>query len=161
MKRLILVRHAKSSWEFDVIDHARPLKQRGINDAHLVASAFKLLNITFDYVISSDATRALSTANIFREILSINDTIFKLDHNLYDFSGELLTKTIKYCSNAIESILVFGHNHALTAFVNAYGTKYIDNVPTSGLTILEFEIDNWSDLKKGTTIKTIFPRDLK
>jgi phosphohistidine phosphatase len=57
--------------------------------------------------------------------------------------------------------MVFGHNHAITAFVNAYGSVYIDNVPTCGVVIIDFDINNWKDLNKGKTVKTLFPRDLK
>ena len=57
--------------------------------------------------------------------------------------------------------MLFGHNHALTSIVNIFGSKYIDNVPTSVLVNITFDIDNWNDIKKGVTTLTIFPRDLK
>ena len=57
--------------------------------------------------------------------------------------------------------MLFGHNYAITAFVNTYGDKYIDNVPTSGLVAIEFDMDHWNELKPGKTLITLFPRDLK
>jgi len=162
MKKLILVRHAKSSWKHDVIDHERPLKSRGFNDAEIVSKHLKnseLLNI--DLVLSSDAMRAKTTAGIFVSNLEISQEIFNLNHDLYDFSGENLIKTIKQCDDNISNLMIFGHNHALTAFVNTFGSIYIDNVPTSGVVFIEFEINSWKNLTQGKTTKTLFPRNLK
>ena len=57
--------------------------------------------------------------------------------------------------------MVFGHNHAITHFVNKFGDKFIDNVPTCGVVIIEFDIDEWRNIKKGKTVKTIFPREFR
>lgn len=161
MKELILVRHAKSSWEYDVIDHERPLKNRGFNDANLVSNHLKNENFNIDLVISSDAVRAKTTAEIFIENLNISNDIVQFEHNLYDFSGELLTQVVKNCNDAVDLLMVFGHNHAITAFVNTFGDKYIVNVPTTGTVMLQFDINSWADLKSGKTIMTIFPKELK
>ena len=77
------------------------------------------------------------------------------------FQGENLLQVIKNCDDTVNNLMVFGHNHAITAFVNTYGDKFIDNVPTCGVVIIEFNINNWKDLKKGKTVKTLFPKDLK
>ncbi len=161
MKRLYLVRHAKSSWKHDVSDHKRPLKNRGFKDAHLVSKHIKGLIRLPDLVISSDAMRALTTANIFISNLGLNEDDIVLNHDLYDFSGHSLTKVINSCDDSVNTLMAFGHNHAMTYFVNTYGNRPIGNVPTSGFTHIEFEIDSWKDLEKGKTIETVFPRDLK
>lgn len=161
LKKIILVRHAKSSWKFDLIDHQRPLKTRGYNDANIVSKSFKREGITVDKLVSSDAVRAKTTAEIFIKNLNIDESIIEFNHNLYDFSGEKLIEFIKNSSNVVNNLMIFGHNHAITAFVNTFGTEYIDNVPTSGVVIMAFDIMDWSDLKPGKTLKTIFPRDFK
>lgn len=161
MKKLIIVRHAKSSWEYNVIDHQRPLNNRGLNDAQLLSKYLKNKNLNIDLVVSSDALRAKTTANIFISSLEINHELFILDHSLYDFSGENFTQKIKACDDSINNLMVFGHNHAITAFVNTYGNKYIDNVPTCGVVIIEFNTERWQDLNKGQTVETLFPKDLK
>ena len=161
MKKLIIVRHAKSSWEYDVIDHERPLTERGITDAGVVSTTLKKMSFSPDFVITSDALRAKSTADIFVANLNISSDIFKQSHELYDFSGEKLLSVIRGIDNTFSSVMVFGHNHALTYFVNTFGNKYIDNVPTSGVVIIEFDIDDWKYLTKGNTVKTIFPRDFR
>ncbi|WP_100611668.1 SixA phosphatase family protein [Confluentibacter lentus] len=161
MKKLLIIRHAKSSWEHDVIDHERPLEPRGFTDAKLVSNTLKNSRLSVDYVISSDANRAKTTAELFISNLNIDTNLLKFNYDLYDFSGEKLLSTIKSTNNDINHLMVFGHNHAITFFVNKYGDRYIDNVPTCGVVIIEFDIQDWNDLKKGKTIKTIFPRDLK
>ena len=161
MKKLILVRHAKSSWEHDVIDHQRPLKTRGFKDANIVSNNLNNRDIQIDMVLSSDAVRAKNTAEIFMNSLNIDRSIFYLKPKLYDFSGRDLIKVITECEDFIDHLMVFGHNHAITAFVNSFGDQYIDNVPTCGVTMIEFGIDTWKDLKPGKTVLSLFPRDLK
>lgn len=161
MKKLILIRHAKSSWEYDVIDHQRPLKERGYKDAALVSKALQKLNLNIDLVLCSDAVRTRMTSEIFISELNINPEIVKLNHDLYDFSGNDLIRTIKSCDTTVNTLMVFGHNHAITDFVNTYGSTFIDNVPTSGVVIIEFDIDNWKALKPGITQNTFFPRNFK
>ncbi|MCB4808640.1 histidine phosphatase family protein [Tamlana sp. 62-3] len=161
MKKLTIVRHAKSSWEYNLSDHERPLNARGFKDAGLVSNALKHLELYFDKLISSDAMRAKTTANIFVENLKIKKSICSLNRDLYDFSGEKLIQVIQSNSNDINHLIVFGHNNAITSFVNLYGDVYFNNIPTCGVCILEFDIDEWRNLKQGKTIKTIFPKHLK
>lgn len=161
MKNLYLVRHAKSSWEYDLSDHERPLNNRGYKDANLVSKHLKGSLDLPDLVISSDAVRAKTTATIFVENLGISEDIFELDHSLYDFSGQQLTEVIKNCDDSTNTLMVFGHNHAMTYFVNTFGNKPIGNVATSGFTHIELDIESWKDLKKGITIQTLFPKQLK
>ena len=161
MKKLILVRHAKSSWENNLSDHDRPLNDRGIADAILVSNHIKESDFSADLVLSSDAVRAKTTAKIFVENLQIEASIFHLENDLYDFSGSQLLHLIKNCDNSINTLMIFGHNHAVTAFVNTFGDIPIDNVPTCGVVSIVFDIDNWENIAKGETVSTLFPRDLK
>lgn len=161
MKKLVLIRHAKSSWKHNVIDHDRPLNKRGEDDVELVSNHLKKSRLEVDKVLSSDALRAKLTTNVFISNLNIDKDLVSLSYNLYDFSGINLTKAIKEVEASINCLMVFGHNHAITDFVNTYGDKYIENVPTCGVTIINFDIENWKDLNKGKTIYTLFPKDLK
>ena len=161
MKKLILVRHAKSSWEFNVTDHERPLNEKGIKDANNVSNELNLKDLNLDLVLSSDSVRTKTTANTFISNLNIKESLVYFNHDLYDFSGGNLVRVIKNCDKNINTLMIFGHNHAITAFVNTYGSIYIDNVPTCGVVIIDFDINNWKDLNKGKTVETLFPRDLK
>ena len=62
MKSLLLIRHAKSSWDFDVEDFDRPLNHRGKNDAPEMAKRLLKKDIKIDAFISSPAKRAITTA---------------------------------------------------------------------------------------------------
>ena len=161
MKRIILVRHAKSSWEYDVNDKERPLKQRGYNDANLVANAFKLKDFEVNKIYCSPAKRALETCEIFFKTLKIDQINPIIVEDLYDFGGNNVISFIKSLSNDENNVMIFGHNHAFTSISNIFGTTYIDNVPTSGLVMISFNTDSWNSIEKGRTELTIFPRDLK
>lgn len=161
MKQLLLVRHAKSSWDAPLRDYDRPLTNKGIQDAHLVSS-----NI-IDYlpksflVWSSAAKRALETAVIFAQNISfpVESIIFK--EALYTFDERKLEQIIKSCPDDYDHLMVFGHNEAITNFVNKFGSTFIDNVSTSGFVNIIFDQTSWKYIEKGITQKVIFPRDLK
>jgi phosphohistidine phosphatase len=161
MKTLYLVRHAKSSWKHDVDDHERPLKPRGERDAKLVSKKVAQEIDPPQRIISSDAVRALSTARFFQEALQIPASDFKTDAALYDFTGQQVMRVIKSLDAKLDSVLIVGHNHAFTSVANMLGNRYIENVPTCGFVMLQFEEKNWSEITTGRTIKTIFPKDLK
>lgn len=161
MKTLYLVRHAKSSWKHDVDDHKRPLKERGIKDGLLVSKKVAKKIDSPQKIISSDAMRALSTAKFFKEALNVDDRNFETNHQLYDFSGQNVMRIIKAFDDKLDSVMIVGHNHAFTSIVNMLGDRHIENVPTCGFIMLQFNIEKWGDITTGTTVKTIFPRDLK
>ncbi len=161
MKTLYLVRHAKSSWKHDVDDHKRPLKKRGQRDAHLVSEKVKAEIVPPQKIVTSDATRALSTAHFFKEALDVPESNFEMEHELYDFSGQNVMRIIKSLDDSLDTVMIVGHNHAFTSIVNMLGDRYIENVPTCGFVMLQFDEDHWKDITTGRTVKTIFPRDLK
>lgn len=161
MKTLILVRHGKSSWEYNVSDKDRPLKERGVNDALLVSSKLRDKNLNIDAVYSSPANRALHTCMIFLRQLEFSFSNLEIVEDLYDFSGDSDLNFIKGLDDSLNVILVFGHNHAFTQLANSLGNIYIENVPTSGLVHLKFDVDNWKSIAKGTTVETVFPKELK
>lgn len=161
MKTVYLVRHAKSSWKHDVIDHQRPLKGRGRKDGKLVSEYVKN-NITApEKIFSSDAVRAKTTAIYFKEAFEIDDTNFTTSDRLYDFSGHNVVDFIHEIDDSIHCVMIVGHNHAFTSIANMLGNTYIDNVPTCGFVQLEFEDEEWKTIVSGKTISTVFPRDLK
>lgn len=161
MKEITFVRHGKSSWKYDVSDSKRPLKKRGIEDVRLVSEAFSKYDFEPDLIFTSPAKRAHDTCKNFIRNASFSEDKVQIIDQLYDFGGQGVINFIRSLDNNLTKIMVFGHNHAFTSIANTYGTKYIDNVPTSGLFKIDFEIDNWSDLDQGKTVLTIFPRDLK
>lgn len=156
---LILIRHAKSSWDFDVCDKERPLSKRGITDAQLVFNELKVSLSKSITIWCSTAKRTRQTAQLFCSICAYNFDDIEFKNELYTFSNVDLEKIIN--SNVAENLIIFGHNNAITDFVHKFGNYYIDNVPTCGVVMLKFENSNAFQTKKGVITKTIFPRDLK
>ena len=161
MKQIILVRHGKSSWDYEVSDKDRPLKERGINDTHLVAEKFSSLNENIDFALSSPANRALHTSMIFLRNVGFDFNTFRVTPELYDFSGNSVASVVKDLSDSWNTVIIFGHNYAFTTLANTWGDTYIENVPTAGLVHIAFEVDSWSDIKQGKTKLILFPKHLK
>ena len=161
MKSVIFIRHGKSSWDYEVADTDRPLKERGITDAQLIGRALKSEGIMVDRAYSSPANRALHTAMLVLRQTKFSLQYFRVVPELYDFSGEGVLQFLKSRNNSLNTILIFGHNYAFTTLVNTLGDTYIDNVPTAGMVHIQFETDNWAALHDGKTVKTIFPKQLR
>ena len=161
MKILTLVRHAKSSWTHHVTDLERPIKKRGMTDVMLISNDFSNNELVLDAVFSSPAKRSLETCNIFFERIKHLNTNVIINSDLYDFSGSKLINFIKSIDNKYNNVMLFGHNNALTNFINVYGDIYIDNLPTSGLAKFEFDIDAWKNLKPGKVVKLLIPKNLR
>lgn len=161
MKRLILVRHGKSSWKHDVADDERPLKKRGYKDGKLVAGAFEKFFSKPVKVWSSPAVRALETATIFKEKLQIEDRDFSIKSSLYTFNKNQLLDQISQCDPRVDKLMIFGHNPAMTFLANQLGDQNFDNIPTTGLTVIDFQTDSWDKLQNGKTILHLFPKNLR
>ena len=161
MKNLILIRHAKSSWDSPIKDIDRPLEIRGIKDAHLVATNCKPFLPRTYLMLSSIAKRASETAIIFAQNIMYPIENILFNDELYTFDENKLERIIKSLNNSYDNVILFGHNEAITNFVNKFGDIFIDNVPTAGLVWLQLETNSWDMINKGKTLRTIFPRNLK
>jgi len=161
MKTLYLVRHAKSSWEFDLEDHGRPLNERGLLDASLVARNIKDGIKAPDKIMSSDAVRAKTTAMLYLKALGIDPSVLILDPKLYDFNGREVEKIVRGTSDEVNCLMIFGHNNAMTSLVNKWGDLEIENVSTAAFTELVFKQKKWAEIKNGTTEQYITPKQFK
>lgn len=161
MKTLVLVRHAKSSWDHDIADIERSLSSRGYGDANLLSKEFLKYNFVPDALFSSPANRAVTTCKIFIDNCNYQSNQLKIIQDLYDFGGRQVANFIDTLGDENQNVMIFGHNHAFTAIANSFGDIYIDNVPTCGLVMIQFNIDSWKNLDKGHTKLTLFPKELK
>jgi phosphohistidine phosphatase len=162
-KTLVIIRHGKSTWDYEGIsDFDRPLKEVGISNTQLVAQKIKSLGIFPDLVLSSPANRALHTALIVaREIhyplnqIAINTTLYT------EFEKDIL-ELIKNTDNQTNTLFIFGHNPVFTDLPNYFLKAQIDNLPTSGAAILQFEASTWKEISKKNLLSevTIFPKSL-
>jgi len=161
MKNLIIVRHSKSSWDLPLNDIDRPLSKRGIHDAHLISSKLHDLLPKSFIIWSSNAKRAKETAMIFSQNLLISYENIQIEEELYTFEVKKLEEIIKKCKNTYDNLILFGHNEAITNFVNKFGDTFIENVPTSGVVFMHFDTNDWNELEKGKVNRFIFPSHYK
>src|SRR5690606_14252396 len=119
MKKLLLYRHAKSSWEDPYLeDHKRPLALRGLRDAPYMAQRLKKKGIFPDAIISSDTERAKATALITAENLHFPKKQIEWSRRLYHASAETILSKITQTDNQYNLLFVFGHNPGLTDLVD-------------------------------------------
>ncbi len=159
MKTIYIVRHAKSSWVYEGIkDIDRPLKLRGINDAYLISQVLQKKISTPDVFVSSCANRALHTGLIFSYAFNFPLVNFTISKSLYSFSDGYLIKTVKALDDSFDSAIIFSHDHGINTFVNKFGNKQIDHVPTCGVIGIKFDINHWKNIKSGETVLVEFPK---
>ena len=159
MKNLILIRHAKSNWDLPLPDKERSITSSGIKKSIKVANkSINSINPSVKIWCSS-AKRTQLTAKIFLNCWNINEEKIEVKEELYTFDCHKLEEIIKSCPNNCNNLILFGHNSAITDFVNKFGNKFVSNIPTSGLVSINFEATSWSIITKGTTQTIIFPSE--
>lgn len=163
MKKLFLIRHAKSSWDDPTIsDHERPLNERGIRNANFMSNLLKEKNIIPDLIISSTAKRAHQTANIFSENLNYTKKI-KFDSRIYEATTQNLLEVISEIENKYNYVFLFGHNPGLTNFANFISTQSIFNLPTCAIVGFDLPIERWKNISRHSAklIFNEFPKKYK
>lgn len=162
-KTLVIIRHGKSTWEYEGIsDYDRPLKEVGIFNTIAIAQKLRGLGVHPDLIISSPANRALHTAMIVARELHFPLNQVAITPALYSEIDSDVLHFIKSIDNQHICAFIFGHNPVFTDIPNMFLSKTIDNLPTSGAVVLEFETSNWNDISK-KTVKSeslIFPKTL-
>lgn len=164
MRTLYLVRHAKSSWkDAELSDMKRPLNKRGKRDAPKIGNLLRKRNEIPDLIISSPAKRAFSTAKRFAKGLKYPGKKIATKKQLYMGSSENFIGVISQAEKKFKSIMLIGHNPGLTEFVNEISGENIDNIPTSGVVRIDFDIDEWGEIKnsKGKMIFFEYPKKEK
>lgn len=152
MKTLILIRHAKSSWKDQTLpDRERPLNTRGKNDAPLMGQILFEKNIIPDLVLSSTAKRAKKTAQkIFFDIYGFMESQIHLTDDLY-FTGVafhlLIINTLLDTKN---TVVLVGHNPDFINLIDFLTHESLQEMPTSGIYCLDFDINSWKEVKENT-----------
>jgi len=154
MKKIYLVRHAKSSWDsVEMDDFDRPLNERGEKDAPHTAKLLKHRNVVPDRMITSPANRALSTCLVFAKTLEFDKKSIKKETMLYHASPDILLEVLKslpeYKNDDSEVVFLFGHNPGITEFANNLLTVAIDNIPTCGVVAATLNIETWKEISFG------------
>lgn len=163
MKTIYLVRHAKSSWEYlELPDMDRPLKGRGIRDAHLMAGWLSDFVDRAPVLYTSPATRTLHTAMIFARTLGIPLDQVRMADPLYAASHDQIAGFLSALPDELEAVMLFGHNPGMSEFISDAVPGFTENVPTAGVAVLEFETSSWNSLQGGAELRYFdFPKNLK
>ena len=149
MKHLLLIRHAKSSWDdFSQKDFDRPLNHRGDRDAPAMAKHLLGKKIKIDAFVSSPAKRAYTTCKYFAEVYGKKEkTIIKVPQ-LYEPSVKAFYEVIKKLDDEFENVAFFSHNPGVTAFANELTDTGIDNMPTCGVFAVKIDAKDWKDFER-------------
>jgi phosphohistidine phosphatase len=148
MKKIHLLRHAKSDWgDASLEDINRPLNTRGIRTAKLMASKLVEAGCPFVNVFCSPAVRAQSTITLINEQLADTNIDWKTDDALYTFDSSELFLWFQSLDESISECLIVGHNPAFTNFASKISDCDIGNIPTCGYIQLTASRDcRWSDI---------------
>ena len=150
MKQLLVIRHAKSSWENTYLkDFDRPLNQRGERDAPYMAQQVLNRGIKIDAFVSSPAIRTLETCKHFMQAFGENVESIIAVPAMYQATDIGFLKTVCGFDDRYNTVALFGHNTGLTDFVNDLTAVRVDNVPTCGIYALKIDVDRWKDFKTG------------
>ncbi|MCC3859866.1 SixA phosphatase family protein [Pseudemcibacter aquimaris] len=163
MKKLHLIRHAKSSWNSgDLSDIERPLNARGHKACELMAGIIHDAGCTFENTFASPALRARTTIENIAHHLTDQDIKWEIDEDLYTFSALDLMLWCRRIDEGLSDVVIVGHNPAITEFTNRMTGSDILNVPTCGYIQMEF-LSTWKDLDFGiaTLNEFITPKMVK
>jgi phosphohistidine phosphatase len=162
MKKIFLMRHAKSSWkDSNIPDHDRPLKKKGEKDAKAMGKMLKGKKLSPDVILCSSAERAKQTAALFKDAISFDGKI-EFDDKLYMAEVSDLITAIKKAPKKAKSVMVIGHNPGLEALLQTLTGK-VETLPTSSIAYISVPVDEWSDLSvdvDGKLKKLWRPKDL-
>lgn len=149
MKKLMLIRHAKSDWSHaGLSDYDRPLNERGKRNAPEMALRLKARKLVPEHLLSSGAERAKSTARIFAEHLAVDDIEF--DERIYRAAEYDLLNVVNDLPDTYSFVAIFGHNPTITELTNHLTGGDIVNMPTCGLALIDIPLDSWAEVSAGT-----------
>lgn len=145
MKKLYIIRHAKSSWKnMELEDFDRPLNKRGKENAPLMGIRLKVKKVVPDLILSSPALRARSTANILaKKVKFKKDILYNKD--IYEASTTTLHKMLTRIEDENDVVFLIGHNPGLNMLVEKY-VNFYENIPTCGIVEIEFDCEKWLDI---------------
>ncbi len=149
MKRLVLLRHAKSSWSEDGLpDSERPLSGRGERDAPRMGARLRDRDIRPDLVLSSHALRARRTAALIARTLDYPEDGLRLDARLYLATPLEILAVVAEQADAVDCLLVVGHNPGLTELTNLLLPDLdLANLPTAGTVVVDCATGRWAEIR--------------
>ncbi|XOF34763.1 MAG: SixA phosphatase family protein [Candidatus Electrothrix sp. YB6] len=162
MKKIHLIRHAKSSWkDVSLADIDRPLNKRGRKTCRFMAQHIAAVGCCFEHVFCSPAVRAQATIERISRCLNA-EIQWQTAEQLYTFDSRVLFDWCRALDESITKPLIIGHNPAVTDFCNALSNSAVKNVPTCGYVQLAIRKGcRWRDLAEGAAELVVFLRPKK
>lgn len=165
-KRLILIRHTKSSWDdANLTDHDRPLNKRGRRAAANIGNWLASRGYLPDEVISSDALRTAETWKVIAAALPAAPEP-RYEHKLYQAAADTMLAVLRHAKG--EVVLMLGHNPGISEFAQRLVARAplhaeFQRYPTGATLVAEFPTDDWADAAFGSATPDDFvvPRDLE
>lgn len=160
MKKLYILRHAKSSWnDPDLADFDRPLNDRGREAAPFMGEVIARKRYLPDAILSSPARRAMQTAILVKEAAGTN-AVITYDERIYEASPQALRQIVSELDEEKESAMIVGHNPGMEGFVK-FLTGFLEPMPTTSVAAIDLKIENWNELAAecGTLLEVLRPRE--
>jgi phosphohistidine phosphatase len=150
-KSLYLVRHAKAGWDnAGIADFDRPLNEKGLQSAPLMASFLKDRRVAPCMIVSSPALRALSTAGIFSDILGYPRERIEKRIEIYEGGIDNLHRIVQALPDDCVIAMLFGHNPSITDFSNYLTGRHLDGIVTCGIVRVDFNLQSWAMVCPGS-----------
>jgi phosphohistidine phosphatase len=151
MKTLLILRHGKAQPDAPDGDHARELTERGERDSQAIGAYIGEHPGVPDAILTSDAQRALQTAEIAAEAAGFTGEL-TIVPQIYGADLRTLLALARSILDEVDTALVVGHNPGFEELAAALAGIDEDDVrlPTAALAHLEFDVDRWDDARQGT-----------
>ena len=163
MKKLFLIRHAKSKWDETLFgDYERSISKKGKKDLLAIGSYLAIEGIKPDLVLSSCALRAQQTTDTLVARLQYEGKVYYLKE-LYQTPMESLVEIIQAQEENINTLFVIGHNPQLQELANNLLNEHISKLPTLGVIAITLEIEEWNEIEdaKGELDFFIYPKQFR
>ena len=169
MKRLTIMRHAKSSWDDPKLgDFDRPLNPRGWKAARRVGDELKRRKAKFDFGLASPAARVRETIDGVVKGYGQPDFEICFEPKIYEASASTLLELVRGLPEAASSTLLIGHNPGLERLIvdlaedGERRDRVAEKFPTAALATLELPVQHWKHVQPGCgrIVELIVPKDL-
>jgi phosphohistidine phosphatase len=163
MKELLLMRHAKSSWDnAHLSDYQRPLNGRGTQDAPRMGRLLRQMDLLPDLIISSSAVRAATTAELMAEAVGYEGDIRTTD-NLYLAEPETYLALWGKIDGRHKRVMTVGHNPGMEELVEMLSGRW-ERMPTGAIAHFQLSIENWNEIHPSVAAKLLniwWPKEIK
>lgn len=162
MKKLIIIRDAKSDWEDTSLDdYDRPLNTKGLNDAPMMGKFLYEKGLVPDLIISSPALRAMTTAQLISNEVQYEKAIAPNQY-IYEAYVNTLQEIVSFIHDNNDTVFLVGHNPGVSAL--AYMLSDLkESIPTCSIVEIDFNCDSWMEVSKknATLISYDYPKKSK